>query len=109
MHFVRGPSHARLEGVDIHVHTSSLVCRYIICECVRCLYICIHEWILLVFNVQAKTVFQAEIDSTCETIDFFRFAVQQGLELQVQHTCTCTVYTYIINRLKPMSFSFSPH
>ena len=39
------------------------------------------------FNVQAKTVFQAEVDSTCETIDFFRFAVQQGLELQVQYTC----------------------
>ena len=33
---------------------------------------------------QAKTVFQAEIDSTCETIDFFRFAVKQGLDLQVK-------------------------
>lgn len=31
---------------------------------------------------QAKTVFQAEIDSTCETIDFFRFATQHGLEIQ---------------------------
>ena len=27
---------------------------------------------------------QAEIDSTCETIDFFRFAVKQGLDLQVR-------------------------
>lgn len=33
---------------------------------------------------QAKTAFQAEIDSTCETIDFFRFAVKQGLQLQGQ-------------------------
>ncbi|CAI7991044.1 Delta-1-pyrroline-5-carboxylate dehydrogenase, mitochondrial [Geodia barretti] len=33
---------------------------------------------------QGKTVLQAEIDSTCETIDFFRFAVKQGLDLQGQ-------------------------
>ena len=45
--------------------------------CTRvCVCVCVCVW-------QAKSVFQAEIDSTCETIDFFRFAVKQALDLQV--------------------------
>lgn len=31
--------------------------------------------------LKGKTIFQAEIDATCELIDFYRFAVQAAMEL----------------------------
>lgn len=41
---------------------------------------CNHYILLLTAFVQGKTVVQAEIDSACEVIDFFRFNVYFALE-----------------------------
>lgn len=35
---------------------------------------------------QGKTILQAEIDATCELIDFYRFAVQYALDVYKVHT-----------------------
>lgn len=46
---------------------------------------------------QGKTILQAEIDATCELIDFYRFAVKYALDVYKVKTLNCKNFAQLVH------------